>query len=302
MSLVKKITLSTLGLLITVFLAVAGLAYGKPSLFVDWLNPEMRLSIHRVSAMSEETASIDIQIELKNKTFIPVAAKLSNFLVTMDGKKLASSSKPFAVEIRPFSNNSIKIPLELQMALLKETSANFDPNNIDSSTYELSLNYVAETFLGIRDSSSITESYKYPKLGLPKVEIGKVEIIKSTLAVQRLKIQATITNPNPNDIKITSPRYAVQIDDREGFITGSLGKELVLKKFSTTPKTIVVDIENNKILKFLGELIGNGKDLPIKLSFTGNLKNDSEMMKEAKIKMEVNGDLKALIEASKKKK
>ena len=65
----------------------------------------------------------------------------------MDGETLASSDKPFTVKIKPFSNNNISIPVELQMGLLKETSVKFNPERIDSALYELSLNYVAETLL-----------------------------------------------------------------------------------------------------------------------------------------------------------
>jgi hypothetical protein len=59
--------------LLAAVLTVGVLTYLKPSLFVKLLNPEIRARIHQVSAMSEETASIDIEIQLKNKTFIPIS-------------------------------------------------------------------------------------------------------------------------------------------------------------------------------------------------------------------------------------
>lgn len=301
MDITKKIIFSLLGLLLAAIIIVGGLAFFKPSLFVELLNPEMSARIHRVSAMNEQTATFNVEIDLKNKTFVPINATITGLTVKMDGEKLADSNEPLQFKIKPYSQNNLNLPIEVQMSLLKENSANFDPNRIDSAQYDISFTYVAKTLFGIRDSSTVTETFKYPKLGLPKVEIASVEILKSNFNIQRLEIQAEIINPNPNDIKIASPRYSIQIDDREDFITGNLGKELVLKKFSSTQKTIIVEIENNKILKFLGELIGNGKNLPIKLLFMGELINDSEIMKEATIKLEVNGDLKALIESSKQR-
>lgn len=299
MSTSKKIGLTILGFLLAGILVIAALVTFQPSFFIELFNPEISTRVHRVNVLNEENASVDIELGLYNKTFIPITIDIADFLVEMDGAKLATSVKPLKVKIKPFSRNQLSIPVELQMRLLKETSRNFNPNRIDTSTYDISLNYEMKTFFYESDPMKFVKTFVYPSLGLPKVEINKVEVLKSNLRTQNLRIHVGILNPNPNDIILVSPHYTVQIDDREEFITNNLGDKLELKKFSVTLKTIEIEIDNKKIWQLIGELIGNGKDLSIKLLFEGNLQNASDMMKNTEIILEVNGDLKALIETSK---
>lgn len=302
MILLKRFFLFLAGALLLTILIVGGIAFFKPSILIEVLNPDINAKIHRLNTMNEQTASLDVELTLQNKTPIPLNVKDIYFVVNMDGKQIIKSAKPFAIKIKPFAKSKIILPTEMQLAELKKTAAEFNPAAPDSAKYTVAIHYNMTTFLGIGDSSTVVQQFYHQKMGLPGARIRNVEVIESTLKKQRIRVNLDLVNPNPNEIRMKNPRFTVDFNHKKDFIKGSLGKTMILKASALTPKSIEVEIENSKIFNIIGGIIGKGGKLPLKLAFYGNLVSDSDILKECEVKLEVEGDLKSLIQSQKDKK
>ncbi|KDP29539.1 hypothetical protein JCGZ_19252 [Jatropha curcas] len=178
------------------------IGFGKPTADVT--------GIH-IPSINLEKAELVVDVLVKNPNPIPIPLIDINYLIESDGRKLVSGLIPDAGTIHAHGEETVKIPVTLIYADIKNTYDDIKPGSI--IPYRVKVDLIVDVPVIGRITLPLEKTGEIPIPYKPDVDIEKIHFerfsFEETVAVLHLKLE----NMNDFDLGLNALDYEVWLAD-----------------------------------------------------------------------------------------
>ncbi|WP_341225771.1 LEA type 2 family protein [uncultured Arcticibacterium sp.] len=264
--------------------------------FSGVFTPKMTLSVLQINRVGADEATLQVRVDLKNRSPLSVSFKDVNFRIKANAETLVETDTVIPVDMKAFKTTSFTVPITLKLSEIKALNYQKTLEKQDSCMYSFMLEVVNEPGFFLPDTLFIEKEEKLPLYHLPEVELANMEAVELLGSEgPRYNLTLLIKNKNKIPLVIKNPRYAVTFEGKDVLIEGTYPEDLVVKEASSKTFNLMVQMDRETIIKHASKLIFRKEELDVNLIFKGNLETNSTYIDGCNLVVKVKGNLKELM-------
>lgn len=234
-----------------------------------------------------DTAHIDVDLRMQNKSFFKLNIDSLIYYVNFDSATLLAKSQYLNIELQPSQTDTLKLPLALPFKRLMKKIKSLQGE--DSTNIKIDVRMVYATIFG-HTSLPYTKTIRIAVPHPPKFEIEKIEYVSRDKKTIQLLAHVTMHNYGNIDLNVSDIKYNMVVKDVFK-AEGGEKRNISIKPKSNISVKLPISVEFESYLKTLGLIITNNDKVNYHLTVTGMLQNDKVGDKKTPIQIEKDGIL-----------
>ena len=281
-----KKTLKVVALLLLFgIIGIAAYFYLNPKKGLKIILPELNQIQNIHVRLSQDTAFIDLDLKIANKSFFKLHIDSLMYHVRLDTSTLLSKNEYLDLELKPSQQDTLHLPLALPYKRLMKKIKSLQGQ--DSVDIPIDVRAVYATIFGkavLPYSKTLRIEVPHP----PKFEVEKIEYLKRHKKTGFFLAHVKIQNYGKIDVNISDIKYRLVV--KELFTAeGSEKKNIHIKPKSTLEVKLPIQVEFKSLLKTVGRYIRDDDRVDYRLKVTAQIQNDKISLQKTPIEIEKSG-------------
>ncbi|WP_025763747.1 LEA type 2 family protein [Dyadobacter tibetensis] len=263
--------------------------YANP---VSGLKPRVEVGVGKIDNITEK--SVDLTLNLLVHNPLPVGLDLKGFdyLIKMNDIVVIEDryQQPFKIESR--DSSKVEIPAKFNLGDLSKESVAEANKGVDSADYHFEAKLLlAKPVLG-KDMIRVVRNARLPLYRVLQIKVSGYDMEKFRLSESEIVLKIQIDNQNVFPIEFKDPYFMIDLGSQANLGEGHKPGTTVIPAKSKATYELPFKIEMGKLLKAVGQLIGQGKDLPFTLHIKSTLTSENEVFSNSPMNLIIEGELK----------
>jgi len=238
----------------------------------DIKNPEVNLKASRVTALSFDSAELELTLSVNNPNLIPIKLAGFDYTVNVGETQLLSGEQQNGVKINARGQSDVQVPLSIKFSQLKTLSDAL--NNKNELTYNIQTTaHLDLPVLGIRKfPGSIQGTLPIPII--PKISVQNIDIKKISFTGATLLLAIKVENPNTFGIDLRRFGYDLAVNDKH-WAKGNMNELIHVAENGTTTLHIPLELNFSQLGMALYKTLT--QSTPLNYQLNGNMDIDTTL-------------------------
>lgn len=277
-------------LLIAVILALCGVGFyffSNPKKALNIIIPESEKLNNIHVRFSRDTAYIDLQIYIKNKSLFKLDIDSIVYKVKLDTSTLLSKSEFLNEKLKRSESDTLNLIVALPYNRVSKKIKSLQ--NRDSVDIDIDLRLVYSTVFG-ETSLPYQKTIRIEVPKPPKFEIEKIDYLKREKRTGYFMAYVRMHNYGKIELNISKLHYQMTATD---FLKaeGDHPEEIRIKPRTDLLFKLPVKIEFKRVFKVISKIVTNNDEVDYTIKVTGLIQNDKLSQDKTPIEIEKSGTM-----------
>ncbi|MBT30711.1 MAG: hypothetical protein CMO01_13710 [Thalassobius sp.] len=256
------------------------------------VTPSMYLTNIQINNLTSDQAKMDMLVLFDNPLPVGLSVDSIFYTIFIENTLIAKSTYRDPLQIESGDSATISLPVTVNVDKLDSLLKDLEADGKDSVDYAVVTEFNDNSML-TPESFNLQVSKKLPLVKFPEIQIQNLKVSHIGVKNTEIEVTSNIENPNVFSVGLQDIHLQLQLDDNK-VLKGTKEGNIELPSNSTTPTSFTFSIALDEAFKSLIDLIKEGKDLEFSLNMDADLVSDQTILKDGKINLEVQENLKDL--------